>query len=135
MSKIIINPYATDTQLVGVIPGVLIKHYCITCSSYEVFMPPGVLKHLRKHRHWAEFMTYHQDIPDMIANPDYAGQNPKEPGSVELYKVVSDHILIAIKMSPDVGLFLSSFYNLNNGPDKIQKRLRVGRIHPFSYFK
>lgn len=97
-------------------------------------MPPGVLKHLKKKGHWQDFMKYHQDIPDMISNPDFAGQNPKEPGTVELYKVMSDHVLLAIKMSPDTGLFLGSFYTLDNGAKKIQGRLRTQRIHPFSFF-
>lgn len=134
MTNIIINPYATDTQLVGFVPETVVKHYCINCSSYEVYMPPGVLKHLQKRGHWNEFLQYHTDLPDMIANPDYAGQNPKEPGTVELYKIMSDHILIAIKMNPTNNLFLGSFYKLDNGAQKIQGRLRTGRIHPFSFF-
>jgi hypothetical protein len=131
-----INPYATETQLVGIIPECIIKHYSIQCAGPEVYMPPGVLKHLKKPKqnHWNDFMTYHQDIPAMIAAPDYVGQNPKEPNTVELYKVVSDHVLLPIKFNTDTGLFLSSFYILDNGADKIQKRLRVSRIHPFSFF-
>ena len=70
----------------------------------------------------------------MISNPDYAGQNPKEAQSIELYKVMGDYILIAIKVHPSSGLFLGSFYTLNNGENKIQKRLNIGRIHPFSHF-
>lgn len=134
MIKIQVNPYATQTQLVGYVPEAVVKHYCISCSSYEVYMPPGVLKHLKKKGHWQDFMKYHQDIPDMISNPDFAGQNPKEPGTVELYKVMSDHVLLAIKMSPDTGLFLGSFYTLDNGAKKIQGRLRTQRIYPFSFF-
>ncbi|MGE7920652.1 hypothetical protein ACQKM9_17205 [Viridibacillus sp. NPDC093762] len=132
--EIIIDPQATDTQLVGVIPKCLVDHYSLECVSFNVFMPPGVLKHLVKRGHWSDFMTYYQDIPDMIANPDYAGQNPKEPNSVEIYKVVNDHVILPIKLNKESGLFLSSFFILNNGTDKIQKRLRIGRIHPFSFF-
>jgi hypothetical protein len=132
--QITINPYATDTQLVGIIPECIITYYSIQCASLEVYMPPGVLKHLKRRGHWNDFLTYHQDIPDMIANPDYAGQNPKEPNTVEIYKVVNDHVLLPIKLNTANGLFLSSFYILDNGADKIQKRLRVGRIHPFSFF-
>lgn len=130
-----VNPNSTVTQLVGIVPECIVKHYGIQCNDYEVHMPPGVLKHLKKRGHWQDFMAYHQDLPDMIANPDYAGQNPKEPDSVELYKVLGDHILIAIKLNPSSGLFLGSFYTLDNGASKIQKRLRTGRIHPFSFFK
>jgi hypothetical protein len=134
MIKITINPHATDTQLVGIIPEAITKYYCISCSSYEVHMPPGVLKHLKRRGHWDDFIAYYQDIPAIISKPDYAGQNPKEPDTVELYKVMSDHVLLAIKMNPDTGLFLGSFYTLDNGAKKIEGRLRTGRIHPFSFF-
>lgn len=135
MTNIQVNPHSKVTQLVGIIPESIVKYYGIQCSSYEVYMPPGVLKHLKKRNHWNNFLMYHQDLPNMIASPDYAGQNQKEPDSVELYKVIENHILIAIKMNPSSGLFLGSFYTLDNGPDKIQKRLRVKRIYPFSFFK
>lgn len=134
MTNIVIDPYASTTQLVGYVPEAIVKYYSIICSSYEVFMPPGVLKHLQKRGHWNDFLTYYSDIPDMISNPDYAGQNPKEPETIEIYKIMSDHILIAIKMNPSNGLFLGSFYTLDNGVNKIQGRLRNGRIYPFSFF-
>lgn len=134
-NNIQIKPDSSVTQLVGIVPKCIIKYYGIQCNSFEVYMPPGVLKHLKKRGHWQDFLTYHQDLPNMIANPDYAGQNPKEPDSVELYKILGDHILIAIKFNTSSGLFLGSFYSLDNGADKIQKRLRVGRIYPFSFFK
>lgn len=132
---IIINPHATVTQIVGHVPAAVVNYYSIQCTGYEVYMPPGVLKHLQKRGHWNDFLQYYQDIPHIIANPDYAGQNPKEPGTIELYKIMSDHVLLAIKMNPTTGLFLGSFYTLDNGANKIQKRLRVGRIFPFSHFK
>ena len=134
MTKIIIDPYAKGSQLVGIIPSVIPKYYKLQCVSHDVHMPPGVLKHLRKRGHWDDFMAHYQDIPEMISHPDYAGQNPKEPESIELYKVMDDHVLLAIKMNPQNGLFLGSFYILNNGVEKIKRRLRVGRIYPYSFF-
>lgn len=135
MTDIIINPYATTTQLVGHIPIAVPNYYGISCHSYEVIMPPGVLKHLKKQNHWNEFLIYYKDIPYIISNPDYAGQNPKEPNSVELYKFLGDHILIAIKLNPKSRLFLGTFYELDNGHKKIQGRLKNKRIYPFSFFK
>ena len=134
MSDIIINPFASKSQLVGVLPEVLMLHYNLSCESPEVLMPPGVLKHLKKRGHWDAFLQYYQDIPSIIASPDYAGQNSKEPDSVELYKVLDDHILIAIKMNPQKSLFLGSFYELDNAEKKISGRLRTHRIYPFHYF-
>ncbi|MFJ7842210.1 hypothetical protein ACIQXG_22565 [Lysinibacillus sphaericus] len=79
-------------------------------------------------------MAYYQDIPSIITNPDYAGQNPKEPDTIEIYKALSDSVILPIKLNTENGLFLSSFYILDNGIDKIQKRLRSGRIHPMPFF-
>lgn len=129
-----ININATETQLVGIIPECIINHYSIQCASLEVYMPPGVLKHLQKRNHWNDFLTYHQDIPGMIAAPDYAGQNPKEPHTIEIYKVLNDHVILPIKLNAESGLFMGSFYILDNGASKIQGRLRSKRIHPFSTF-
>lgn len=134
MGKIKINPHAEETQVVGMMPIAILAYYHFDCSNNEVFMPPGVLKHLRKRGHWKDFMDHCDDLPDMIANPDYAGQNPKNPQTIELYKIVNDEVLMAFKLSPDIGIFLSSFYKLKKGDDKIKKRLRIGRIHPMSYF-
>ena len=135
MSDIIVNPYTVSSQLVGVIPKQIPVHYSLECSSYEVYMPPGVLKHLKKQGHWNDFMTHHQDLPNMISNPDYAGQNPKEPKSVELYKQMGDNILIAIKLNSAAEPFLGTFFVLKNGESKIEGRLKSGRIYPFSFFK
>lgn len=132
---IIIDPHATVTQIVGHVPSVVVNYYSIPCTGYEVYMPPGVLKHLQRRGHWDDFLQYYPDIPHIISTPDYAGQNPKEPGTIELYKIMSDHVLLAIKMNPNTGLFLGSFYTLDNGASKIQKRLRTGRIFPFSHFR
>lgn len=129
-----IDPYSTDTQLVGFVPECIINHYALPCISSEIYMPPGVLKHLKKRGHWNDFMAYYQDIPSIITNPDYAGQNPKEPDTIEIYKALSDSVILPIKLNTESGLFLSSFYILDNGIDKIQKRLRSGRIHPMSFF-
>jgi hypothetical protein len=132
--EIKVDPNSKETQLVGILPEVLTKYYGLVCESHEVYMPPGVLKHLKKRRHWDDFIKYYNDIPDMISQPDYAGQNPKEPNTVELYKVLADRVLIAIKMNPANGLFLGSFYVLDNGEEKIKGRLRTKRIYPFSFF-
>lgn len=135
MSKtIIVNPFATEMQIVGIIPIPIINYYNLQSSDYNVYMPPGVLKHLKKRGHWKDFIIYHNFIPEMIANPDYAGQNPKEPNTIELYKVINDYIILPIKLNTETGLFLSSFYVLNKGQEKIKKRLRTRRIFPYSFF-
>ena len=75
---------------------------------------------------------YGHFISEIISNPDYVGKNPSEPGSIELIKYVSPYLLLAVKLDPSGYVFISSFYELNNGPVKVQKRLANGRLKPFS---
>jgi hypothetical protein len=96
MSKIIIDPYSTDTQQLGVLPKCLVTYYQLPYTTLDVWMPPGVLKHLKKRGHWEDLMEHHLIIPSAIEKPDFAGQNPREPNSLELYKIIDDHLLIAI---------------------------------------
>jgi hypothetical protein len=93
-------------------------------------MYPGLKKHVMK-RHPGIFEVYHQYIPDIIKSPDYVGQNPTEPDSVELVKKITDTILLAIKLDPTGYLYVSSFYDLKNAQVKIEKRLRTGRLKPY----
>ncbi len=123
-----------ETQVIGLVPQCIIDYYSLTCASPEVYLPPGVLKHLKKHGHWNDFIKYYKEIPKMITSPDYVGQNPKEPNTIEMYKVISDHVILPIKLNKADGLFMSSFYILDNGANKITKRLRTGRLHPYAYF-
>lgn len=94
-------------------------------------MFPGAIKHIKK-RHPGILESFGHLIPEIIEFPDYVGQSPRHPNSVELIKVVSEHLLLAIKLDPSGYLFVSSFYELNNGPYKIKKRLRSGRLVRFT---
>lgn len=129
-----IDPASTETQIIGLVPQCIIDYYSLKCVSSEVYLPPGVLKHLKKRGHWDDFIKYYEDIPEMIAIPDYVGQNPKEPHTIEIYKIIADHVILPIKLNEADGMFMSSFYILDNGADKIAKRLRTGRIFPFAHF-
>lgn len=96
----------------------------------EVQIYPGAIKHIKRN-HPGIIEQYGHLIPDMIANPDYVGKNPTEPDSIELVKVVTDSLLLAIKLDPSGYLYVSSFYDLHNAAVKLQKRLRSGRWVPF----
>lgn len=122
---------AKTTQIVGILPEVIVVRYNLLCSSREVKMFPGAIKHIKK-RHPGILESFGHLIPEIIEFPDYVGQSPRHPNSVELIKVVSEHLLLAIKLDPSGYLFVSSFYELNNGPYKIKKRLRSGRLVRFT---
>lgn len=97
----------------------------------EVYMFSGSIKHIKK-RHPGIWEKHGQEIPNIISSPDFIGMNPSEPNSLELYKHLSEEVLLAIKIDPTGYMFISSFYNLHNASVKINKRLRNGRIVKYS---
>ncbi len=99
----------------------------VSLQVTEVYIYRGAIKHIKK-RHPGIWEAHGQQIPDIIANPDYVGRNPKEADSVELYKYITKDLLLAIKLDPSGYLFVSSLYDLHNAQYKIQKRLSSGRI-------
>lgn len=126
-----INLQATQRQFVASIDVQKIHRLLgIRFPTSEVWLYLGVIKHVQR-RHPGIIEKYYMDIPHMITTPDYIGNNPKEPFSIELYKYITDTLLLAIKLDPSGYLFISSLYDLNNSSVKIQKRLRSGRIVAF----
>ncbi|MFB5762300.1 PBECR3 domain-containing polyvalent protein [Paenibacillus medicaginis] len=126
-----IDIHATETQIVGKLDTVKIKSLLgIDFPVAEVRMYPGAIKHIKRN-HPGDIEAYGHLIPDTIANPDYIGQHPKEPNSVELVKAVTPHLLLAIKLDPSGYLYLSTFYQLDNAVEKVKKRLKSGRLVPY----
>ena len=118
-------------QVVGVLDVELISRLLgVNFAVSEVRMYPGAKKHI-KNRHPGVFEKYAEQLADFIAYPDYIGQHPNEPNSVELVKMISEGVLIAIKLDATGYLYLSSMYVLQNGRHKIEKRLRMGRLKPY----
>lgn len=96
----------------------------------DVYIYPGAIKHIKR-QHPGIWEQYGHLLPTIIHSPDYIGRNPKVADSIELYKQIGDHMLLAIKLDPTGYLFVSSLYELQNATVKIQKRLASQRIVPF----
>jgi hypothetical protein len=123
----------TEVQTVGYVSDEVVNGLLgLGLPAGEVHLYPGAIKHVKK-KHGEEFWNNNYSlIPDILANPDYVGKNPKEPDSIELIKD-GVYLLIAVKWDDDRKYFyLSSFYTLDNGEYKIRKRLSSGRIVPYS---
>ena len=104
------------------------KQLNINLPINEIYQSDGLVKHISK-RH-PGFEKYMSDIPDIIANPDYIGTNPKEKDSIELIKILDDNILVAVKLDKnDNRLFVASLYNISSS--KLKNRLNSGRIKKF----
>jgi hypothetical protein len=124
---------ATTIQIVGELNLEAIKLLIgVEFPVPEVHMYPGAIKHAKK-RHPGIIEQYGHLIPDIISNPDYIGQNPKETvPSLELIKLINPHLILAIKLDPSGYLFVGTFFDLKNGPEKVKKRLTSGRLKPYT---
>jgi len=113
--------------ILGKLPKVISNHYNLNCDSNNVMVFPGAIKHIEK-RHPQDLEKYFNKIEEIISNPDYVGQKPKEPKSVELIKEFEDDVLVAIKLDPSGYIYLSTMYSLQNAKFKIKTRLKSGRL-------
>lgn len=102
----------------------------ISFSHSDVYIYPGAVKHINK-RHPLVWNQYKHHLYDMISNPDYIGVNPSILNSIELYKVLNDTVLLALKLDPSGYVFVSTLYEVNNAAHKIKKRLASGRVQPY----
>ena len=65
-------------------------------------------------------------VPSIIAEPDYVGHNPKEPGSVELVKALDANVMVCVKRDAHN---VASVYEISSG--KLTNRLNSGRLKKF----
>lgn len=98
-------------------------------ESTIIYRSIGLEKHILK-RH-PECLPYISFLPDILANPDYIGINPNEPGiSFELIKILSDNIQIGIKLDArDNYLYVATLHTITTA--KLQHNLQNGRIKKF----
>lgn len=101
----------------------------------DVYLFSGAIKHIQK-GHPGVLERYKNKLQGMCSNPDYIGNNPRQPiNSIELYKnfqadnLGEEMLLLAIKQEEDCDFFVASLYILDNFDHKIPKRLRSGRIY------
>lgn len=114
----------TYKQIFNELLGVSLKIRTIYCSE-------GLVAHLRSRKHFSA-LKYIDNIPDIIADPDYIGINPRESvDSIELIKRYEENIIIGIKLDIDRDYYyVSTMYEIQDS--KIKRRLHSGRIKTFS---
>lgn len=96
-----------------------------------IYQSPGLIAHIKSHHPGQEENLLL--IPQIIAAPDYIGKHPKEPDSIELVKIFSNHVMVCIKL--DTGknyLYVASVYPVSDR--KISNRLNSGRLKPIDKF-
>ncbi len=94
----------------------------------EIYQSAGLATHVQK-RHPSEIGNL-AHIPTVISSPDYIGQNPNEPDSIELVKTISDNVMVCVKLDKsDNHMYVASVFNITNG--KLQNRLKSGRLKQY----
>lgn len=117
-----------NRQLVGHIGKDTLDLLGIRLPAGGVYLYPGTIKHIIRRHGEVFWKQFYKEIPDIIAYPDYVGQNPREADSVEFIRDTT-YLMVAVKWDNDrCYFFVSSFYQLDNGEYKITKRLSASRI-------
>ena len=66
-------------------------------------------------------------IPEIIANPDFIGKNPKEPSSIELVKIMDGNIKVCIKLDARNNYFyVATLFEITTG--KLESMIKSGRL-------
>lgn len=68
-------------------------------ANTPIYIGDSNIEHIKK-RHPYEYEKYFSSIEDIIANPDYVGQNPsdKSIAFVKTYQLGSEYIRVAVKI-------------------------------------
>ena len=81
----------------------------------SIYLGPSNVAHM-KSSHPADFAKYGSQLTQILANPDYVGQNPSD-GSIEYVKeycVDNEYVKVAVRLSKSDRYYARSLYVLNN---------------------
>lgn len=91
----------------------------------NIYQSDGLATHVAK-RHPNEIGNL-AHISTVISNPDYIGQNPNEPDSIELVKTISNNVMVCVKLDKGHNhMYVASVFNITNA--KLQNRIKSGRL-------
>lgn len=84
------------------------------CAGTPIYIGQSNIEHI-KNRHPYEFDRYFTNIEEIIAEPDYVGQNPKDQSItyVKLFQLESEYIRIAVRITPKKVAFAKSLHLLS----------------------
>lgn len=79
-----------------------------------IYIGESNIEHI-KNRHPYEYETYFSDIQNIIANPDYVGQNPsdKSIAFVKTYRLGSEYIRVAVRITTNGSCYAKTLHMLS----------------------
>lgn len=96
-------------------------------AGQPIYLGPGNIAHMQS-RHPADYAKYGQYIPQILAQPDYVGENPKD-GSIEYVKdfqINGEYVKVAVRLSGGGTLYARSLYVLN--PNRVRNFIQKGTL-------
>lgn len=91
----------------------------------HIYQSPGLQVHIQNHHPDEKWLL--NEIPKIIAAPDYIGKNPKETNSIELVKQVGTNAMVCIKLDSKNGyLYVASVFSISAA--KLSNRIQSGRL-------
>lgn len=115
-------------QQVGILSQRVKDLLCIPLEANQpIYLGDSNIAHMIQ-RHPEDYSQYGQFIPQILANPDYVGQNPGD-GSIEYVKdfcVDNQFVKVAVRLSQSGNLFVRSLYVLNT--NRVHNFIRRGTL-------
>jgi hypothetical protein len=78
-----------------------------------------------KNRHPWEYEKYHSRLSKILSAPDYVGIN-KSDGSIEMIKIFSRYIKVAVRIANDGEYYARSIYE--GGRSRVENSLKNGQL-------
>jgi hypothetical protein len=94
-------------------------------NDWNIYLGPSNLNHMQT-SHPADFAKYGADISEILAHPDYVGQNPTD-GSIEYvkeYLVDGEYVKVAVRLSRSDRYYARSLYVLNS--NRVKNYIKKG---------
>jgi len=93
-------------------------------AGTAIYISESNRRHM-KNRHPWEYEKYHSRLPKIFLAPDYAGINPSD-GSIEVIKVFSKTIKVAVRIAKDGDYYVRSIYEV--GKSRVDNSLKSGQL-------
>ncbi len=83
-------------------------------AGTPIYIGESNIEHI-KNRHPYEYEIYFSDIEEILAHPDYVGQNPsdKSISYVKIYQYGDEYIRVAVRITPNGIPFVKSLHLLS----------------------
>lgn len=98
-----------------------------TPKDRNIYFGASNLAHMQS-SHPADFAKYGHDLSDILAHPDYVGQNPSD-GSIEYvkeYLVDNEYVKVAVRLAASDKFYARSLYVLNN--NRVNNFIKKGTL-------